>query len=349
MGRKSTVNSNLPPRMRARTQKSGVTYYYYDTGKKPRVEIPLGSDYILAVKKWAELHQEPTPVPAMPTIETVWNRYVQYELIKKPASTQKDYNKCIKQILKVFNNPPAPLDLIEPFHIRKYIDYRGKSAETRANRERSLISLLWNYARANGYTSKANPCTGITGFTEKKRDVYIADEVYAAVYACADQPTKDALDLSYLTAQRPADVIKMYQTDIQENKLIITQNKTGAKISINIIGELELVIKRIKARKETFKVHSLALIVDEHGKPLSQRAIWTRFDKARKQAAEDNPKLKAQIEEYQIRDLRAKGGTDKAVDQDDIRQAQKLLGHSSVVMTERYVREIRGQNVDPTK
>lgn len=50
MGRAPTVNSTMPPGMRPRKQKSGKTYYYLDTGGKPRKEIPLGSDYILAVK-----------------------------------------------------------------------------------------------------------------------------------------------------------------------------------------------------------------------------------------------------------------------------------------------------------
>ena len=40
------------PGFRARPQKSGKVYYYFDTGSKPRREIPLGSDYREAVKKW---------------------------------------------------------------------------------------------------------------------------------------------------------------------------------------------------------------------------------------------------------------------------------------------------------
>ena len=40
--------------MRAR-RRGSKTYYYYDTGAKPRHEIPLGFDYILAVQEWAKL------------------------------------------------------------------------------------------------------------------------------------------------------------------------------------------------------------------------------------------------------------------------------------------------------
>ena len=51
---------------------------------------------------------------------------------------------------------------------------------------------------------------------------------------------------------------------------------------------------------------------------------------------------------FQLRDFRAKAGTDKAESSGDIRKAQKQLGHSTVTMTEDYIRA-RGEKVDPTK
>ena len=60
MGRKATRWANLPPGMRARPRGAKV-FYYLDTGGKPRVEIALGSDYVAAVKKWADLTAEQKP------------------------------------------------------------------------------------------------------------------------------------------------------------------------------------------------------------------------------------------------------------------------------------------------
>lgn len=349
MGRRPSVNTNLPPRMRARRQRSGEVYYYYDSGGVPRREIPLGPDYTIAVRKWAELHAAEIPAGSSPTLKDVWDSYLAKVWPGKSAGTQKDYSKSIRHILRFFMDPPAPLDAIEPVHIRQYLDWRGQQAKTRANRERALISLLWNHARAWGYTEKPNPCAGIHGFKEKRRTAYITDQVYDAVYQHADQPLRDMLDLAYLTGQRPGDVISIYETDIQDGRLQIDQSKTDKRLKIKVTGQLKTVIDRIKARKESFKVRSLALIVDEHGKPLSQRAIWQRFQKAKSAATEQHPKLRDQIEKYQLRDLRAKAGTDKAVKTKDMRAAQKILGHASVVMTERYVREINGDEVDPTQ
>jgi len=347
MGRQPTRNLNLPDKMRAR-HRANKTYYFYDCGGKPRKEISLGSDYITAVQQWSQLHKANIPKGSQPTFIMLWNKFVETDLQDKSAQTQKDYMKCSKWLLKFFNDPPAILDTINPIHIRQYLDWRGETSKSRANKERALFSLLWNRAREWGYTNLANPTTGIDGFKTKSRDIYIEDNIYNLVYQCADQPTKDALDLSYLTAQRPADVIKMSETDIQDGTLIVKQNKTDAKLRIAIVGELEILINRIAERKKSFKVFSLKLIVDEYGKPISQRAIWERFNKARKQAALENPKLEERINEYQWRDLRAKGGTDTATEH-DMRTAQKLLGHSSVTMTEIYVRNKIGESVNPTK
>ena len=54
MGRKPSRWSNLPRGMRARPR-GNLIHYYLDTGGTPRKEIPLGSDYTLAVQKWSEL------------------------------------------------------------------------------------------------------------------------------------------------------------------------------------------------------------------------------------------------------------------------------------------------------
>jgi hypothetical protein len=53
--------------------------------------------------------------------------------------------------------------------------------------------------------------------------------------------------------------------------------------------------------------------------------------------------------EFQMRNLRAKAGTDKAESSGDILQARDRLGHRTVVMTEQYIRNRKGKKVSPTK
>ena len=62
MGRRPTKNLNMPPHMHPRTQRSGKVYYYMHTDDKPRKEIALGSDFILALKKYSELNVIDAPL-----------------------------------------------------------------------------------------------------------------------------------------------------------------------------------------------------------------------------------------------------------------------------------------------
>lgn len=60
------------------------------------------------------------------------------------------------------------------------------------------------------------------------------------------------------------------------------------------------------------------------------------------------PDLAATIAAFQFRDLRAKAGTDKAL-AEGVHQAPRQLDHRSVTTTEIYVRNRRGDSVDPTR
>ncbi|MDH0702126.1 tyrosine-type recombinase/integrase [Pseudomonas toyotomiensis] len=331
-------------RLRERKKPSGKTYYYYDTGGKPRREIPLGSDYGLAIMRYAELERDRASDGLRQSVITfgyVADQYLVEVVPGKGQGTQTKNRQELARLKEFFNDPPAPLEAIQPQHVRQYLRWRH-SAPISANREKALLSAIWNWAREMGYTALANPCSGVKGNKESGRDVYIEDALYFAVYEHAEVGLRDAMDLAYLTAQRPSDTLRMDERDIKDGKLAVRQNKTGAKRRIEIIGELETLLERIKARKAGHKVRSTRLIVDESGKVMTASMLRGRFDRAR--ALAGIPKA-----EFQFRDLRAKAGTDKAESSGDILKVRDQLGHTTVVMTENYIRERKGKVVTPTR
>jgi integrase len=137
-------------------------------------------------------------------------------------------------------------------------------------------------------------------------------------------------------------------TDIRDGVLMVAQGKTQKKLRIEETGELAALIAKIEKRKESYKIHSLALVCNETGRALTEGALRSRFDKARIVAAQSKPELSDAIGAFQFRDLRAKAGTDKA-DTSGMRAAQMQLGHESMAMTEHYVRKRKGQKVSPTR
>lgn len=70
--------------------------------------------------------------------------------------------------------------------------------------------------REIGLTDAPNPCAGVRKNRESGRDVYVEDDLFKKVWTAADQPTRDATDLAYLTGQRPADTLKFDERDLRE-------------------------------------------------------------------------------------------------------------------------------------
>lgn len=331
---------------RSRTHRSGITYYYFDKGGKPRKEIPLGKDYVLAVRKWSELIAT-TEKAAVANFASLADKYEREVVPLKAKSTQVLQSSDINLLREFFCLPsPAPLDEIKPSHIHALLQWK-KHQPTTANRLKRTFSHMFNMARAWGYTEKANPCMGINGLPVKKREQYITDEVFHAVWNVASWPLRDAMDLAYLTGQRPADTVGMTDGDIEDGRLKVTQGKTGAKLRIRIEGELAVLLDRIKARKDACKMWSSALVVNQAGEALSQKALAEVYKRARKKAAKLNPKLADQIKTMRFYDLRAKAADDVSEVRGEAAAAE-LLGHDSVTTTQRhYLR--KGRVVGPTR
>jgi len=331
MGRQPSINKHLPPRMRARPQKSGTVFYYYDAGGKPRKEIPLGSDYILAVRKWAALNVSPCPV--LPTVAYAITRYiVSQDYAKLSSGTQADYGYAIDKLREHFGS--APLDQVRPTHVTQYIEMRSAQSRHRALREASILGMIYRFARANDLTT-ADPVSSVKrGKMPGRKAIYIEDDILQAVYDVACQPLKDALDLAYVIGQRPGDVLSLHEGSIKDGTLNLRQTKTGTPIRIAIKDALKEVIDRILARKKTYAVRSLALLVDERGQRMTKSKLRGRFERARD--------LVPAAANFQFRDLRAKAVTDMR-EASGIDAAKNLAGPASVVMTEHYTRNRRGE------
>lgn len=346
---RNTENRDLPPGMvrRKRPRKNGkvwVGYYYRDaTGK----EIPLGGDLGKARLKWAELEAKEKPAD-LTMMKGIFDRYVRDVIPKKGERTQKDNMAELKQLRPTFDE--APIDSITPFNIAGYRDAR--SAKVRANREIALLSHVFNMAREWGLTERENPCQGIRKNKEAPRDYYANANVWDAVYAVAEQELKEAMDLGYLTGQRPADVLIMRSDDTEGDYFLVTQGKTGQKLRIlmrteageNSLGRL---VREITQRNIAHP--SKYLLINRHGKRMTKGMLRLRWDKARERAQQNaieggDPQLAAKIGGFQFRDIRPKAASEIV----DIGDASLLLGHSKQEITKRVYRRI-GATAKPSK
>lgn len=329
----------------ARTMRSGKTWYYYG-GTKP--QTPLGSDYVAAVKKWVELSEEPSTAAPSADFLQLADRYEREVVPLKANSTQATQRSDLKHLREFFGNPvAAPIDQITPGHIRKLLKWMVKKPTT-ANRLKRLFSHMFNMAREWEWTERENPVAGVRGLATGTRNVDITEEVYRAVWEAAGAPCRDAMDLAYLTGQRPGDVLQFVESQLVDGLFRIKgQSKTGKPLRIKVEGEFGQLIERILARKAGYRVWCSSLCVNAWGMALTKQTLRKQFEAARAQAALDNPKLADEIKSMWFYDLRAKAAADTADGHGD-QAAADLLGHDSVSTTQRhYLR--RGKMVSPTR
>jgi len=354
MRRKNSANLDLPPRMlrRSATLKSGRVWigYYYNgrdaDGK--RKEIPLGGDLDQAKVEWARLERKAPPKPSH-LLGALFDRYVKEIIPKKGVRTQSDNMKELKQLRKAFEH--APIDSITPQVIAQYRDAR--TAKVRANREIALLSHMFTIAREWGLTSNANPCFGVRRNKEKPRDYYAGDIVWNAVYTEAVQELKDAMDLAYLTGQRPADVLKVATTDLNAGFLVIEQGKTEKKLRLRledagVQSALSTFINDLQERRALAGIKTSRLITNTSGLRMSQQMLRNRWDEAREKAAikagaDGDSSLAVLIRQFQFKDIRP-----KAASEIELAHASRLLGHSTEEMTKKVYRRV-GEIVKPTK
>lgn len=349
MSRARNVNKDLPERMHRRVRhgsKGQVWTSYFHccndiTGK--RVETPLGNDLAEAKLKWARV--EKANAKQVLLMKHAFDRYIAEAMPQKSPRTQKDILLMLKPLRAGFD--AAPISAVTPHIVAKYRDARSQEAPVRANREMSLLSTVWNHAREWGYTEKENPCRGVRKNKEKPRDFYADDQVWKAVYKQGCPELKNAMDIAYLTGQRPADVLKMKFSHINNNALEVSQNKTTKKLRILLTiedkpTELLTVINRIKSAGG--EALSDYMVCNARGDALTTQTLRLRFNKAKglaKAIADDE--LAGKIELFQFRDTRSKAASELPLE-----HASRLLGHSKKEITQKVYRRI-GDSVTPAR
>ena len=340
--------TNQYPRLRShiRKRKSGkvVIYYTYDRRPEGESDIPLGTDYEEALRKWDEIHNRAPRIAG--TLQEAFDGWRRDMLpTYENAETRRGYEKHLRRLEPVFG--PSTWDAVEMSDLKGYLKARG--GKTQANREMSLLSIVWNWARTEGFTKLPFPAAGMERSKwknkEQARRFKVSDELFALVYAQADQVLRDCMDLATATGMRLTDcrTILLPRSDT----LTLEASKTGKEADFDI--SLSAVLPELLARRRSLKAPHLMLLSTPTGRPVSQRMLRTRWDEARAAAAksldeqadhtegEERERLQslaAAVRKMFLRDMR-KRASDLA---DSDEAAAELLQHSDIRLTRRHYR-----------
>jgi integrase len=306
------MSRKLPPRV---YQKHGAFFYVTNPDRK---WIRLGQSESEMYQALAKLK---TTDVRQGLMSEFFERYEKEIIPTKAPRTQIDNLSEIKNLKQAFGKMRP--EHIKPKHVYAYMDARGAKAKTRANREKSLLSSIFSYLIRWGVVED-NPCKNVKGFQEKARNRYVEDWEYEAVLSLASPVLRAAMEIAATTGMRQGDILKLKYTDLTENGVPVTQNKTGKKQIFEWTPALKEAIQ--SAKQHPRHADSLIYIIaNERGQQYTSEGFKCNWQRLMNKALETG----VINERFTFHDLRAKAGSD-AED-----NAQKLLGHASATTTKR--------------
>lgn len=302
MGRKRTVNHDLPPRM----ARKGASYYYVCNA--PRRWIPLGSDLARAKRLWAE---QEAPGPRGATVGDLVQRYIDRE--DREPNTVTQYRTYQKAIADAF---PIPAKQLHSQHVAVW----RETQRHRKHYANGCISLLLATCKWGHGMGECEPLT-VERWKVAGRDRYLTDDEFRAIRGKAVEWLQIAMDIAYLTASRPSDVLALRWSDVGE-VLTLRQKKTGQRMEFRITAEVQSVLDRARGRP----VLGLNVIATERGRSITKARLTSAWSAA----------VGATNFSAQFRDIRSKAATDAKRGGQDF---QALLGHTTRKMSERYIKD----------
>lgn len=302
----------------------------------PCVHLSHGQYYLVKKNKWLPLGRTEADMYAAlakiagekadDNMNALFDRYQAEIIPKKAPRTQTDNLAELANLRAVFGHmSPTSIKMI---HGYKYLDARGQTAKTRANREISLLSHVLGTAVRWGIL-EANPLQGIRKHQEKARTRYVEDWEFLAVHDLAPPIVQAAMQFAAITGLRQGDILALQHSQFRDDGLHVTPAKTRSRTGRKQIFEWTAGLKAAydHAKNCPRRVQSATwVIATQDGQKYTSdgfKTLWQRtIDKALKAGAIQ--------ERFNFHDLRSKAASD--CDQD----ATKLLGHENPATTRKH-------------
>lgn len=332
------------PRLRSHSRKraSGkvTVYYFFDMRPEGKADIPLGTDFDEAVKKWDEhYNRKPRIAGTLEEAFAAWEADDETGLEHYTSKeTKRGYTKSLRQIRAPFG--PATWDQVDLPTIKGYL--RKRSAKTQANREMALLSIIWNWARGEGYTTLPWPAAGMERSKwknpEKPRKIKVLDDVWGAIWAEGAQVLRDCMDLGSATGMRLTDCVEVLLP--KGDLLHLEAHKTGKEAEWDL--SLSATLPDLLARRRSLGADHLMLLSTPDGQPVTLGTLRYHWDKARRQAAckaylaNEDDAARA-IKALYLRDARKRAAQKSA----SLEAASELLQHDDKRLTERHYGGVR--------
>lgn len=304
--------------------KTERTRVLFDTVKDAKAyQDKTRAEYRLKKRGIAE-EGDPEPVPFEQVADEWWSRVVLGQnKIKDPNRSEKSRVNLWKEMYK-----GKPISLVTFDEIEEWVGDRQDAGKAVSTINRDLKPLRWilKYAVTKGYI-KEDPLEKLEGVKgERIHDRWMSEqEVGALVQAALDLGDFDLADfiaVAVNTGFRLGNLERLTARDIGGGLLEARQTKSGNPYTVPISPDVEPILRRLVAKHPT-------------GPLLPQRSqkLGDRFRAAAKKAGlykdrQDNDRVTIHTLRHTFAVLYLKRGG-------DIYQLSKLMGHASVVITDK--------------
>lgn len=313
VGRKRTKDFGFPPNMHKKGE-----FFYFVTSTQPRKWIKLDKDLARSRVMWAQIMAGPGG-GGDTFNEALDNYLVSKGFMALADKTRRQYESVSKEIRAGFRG--QTLQSVTPGFIAKWMDVQVSPIQ--ANTGKAIISNVFNVAAR--YDKVAlNPAKGIKYLKIEGRDRLISDAEFDAIYTAAPEHVQIAMDIAYLTGTRVQDILDIKLQDCSADGVYIKVGKTGKRMLFVAAPAFDAVIARARALPRS--IRGMHLLCNRQGQPYPYCTFNDHWLKAVRATG---------IEGVHFHDIRAKAATDaKALGLD----YQRLLGHATKAMSDRYIR-----------
>jgi integrase len=253
------------------------------------------------------------------------------------ARTLSDYRKNAEPLKVFFGNMPP--EGIKAAAVQEYLDIGRKAGRpVRANREKACLSscLSWLMRRKDcPPTLRTNPCmqaSGTQGNPETKRERYVTDTQYKAVWAAGGTQVRLQRPESDILGWSPAILARDEHT--KARILHFQQGKTGVWVKIALTADLDGLIRRAMGDPPQI---GQPLVHTRKGDRYTYTGIMAMLTAAIKRANKGRAEADL-IPAFGFRDLKGKGATDMWKAGVPIEKIQLLCGHADKATTEKYIK-----------
>jgi integrase len=259
------------------------------------------------------------------TFEKALEEFVRWANVNKRVNTVKSYRQCLVHLQRSFAG--RRLSEIHPFLVEKHKRVRVESgAPVAANRELTVLKLLFNRCRDWGLFEGENPARTVKRVKEPKgRLRYLQHEEEDRLLATAREPLRTIILCGIYAGLRvKSEALTLQKADIDLRRGLLTVQASYAKSGVTRTVPLNSVLR--KALAVTIERSRGAWVFAKRdGRPY--RSIRSGFDLACRRAKLDN------VTPHTLRHTSASRLAMAGVDS---RTIQELGGWKELKMVERY-------------